>query len=436
MVAKQPVTTVRGAVERWIDRLGPGLYGLACSGGADSMALADAAIEVLGASNVVILHIDHGLSERSAKVAEELAAWAREQGVAAVVRRVDVRGVPEERAADAALRASRDSSLETAARAARYEAFAQVRDEVGLSYILLAHTARDQAETVLMRVLRGTGPAGLAGIPAVRDSYVRPLLEIPRATIDAYVAARGLPTWVDPMNSDPAFTRVRMRDRILPALRAENPALDDALLRLASSAAEWLDVMDELAEPFARLPIDCAVLRDQHPAVRKRALALALERAGLGYDATHLDALDDLVTRPTGGERSIDLPRSQLVRSYDTLDVRALPVTGAADSSVPAEARPLSNDAYEVRLWRPGDRMKPARLKGRSRKLSDLFIDAKVPRALRAAARVVIRKADEVIIWAEHLGIAHDTCPNDSEFLRTISFASRAKGPMLSNGRG
>jgi tRNA(Ile)-lysidine synthetase-like protein len=80
--------------------------------------------------------------------------------------------------------------------------------------------------------------------------------------------------------------------------------------------------------------------------------------------------------------------------------------------------------------------MKPARLKGRSRKLSDLFIDAKVPRAERASARVVIRRADAVIIYAEHLGIADDAYPNDSEFLRTISFASRGKGSMLSNDRG
>ncbi|HSD89359.1 MAG TPA: tRNA lysidine(34) synthetase TilS [Kofleriaceae bacterium] len=411
---------MRGAVKLWLDRLGPGLYGLACSGGADSMALADAAIAALGPSNVVLIHIDHGLSERSASVADEVAAWAREQGVPAVVRRVDVRG------------ARREGSLEAAARAARYEAFAQIRDEVGLSYIFLAHTARDQAETVLMRVLRGTGPAGLAGIPAIRDAYVRPLIELPRATIEAYVAARGLPTWIDPMNSDPAFARVRMRERILPALRAENPALDDALLRLASSAAEWLDLIDDLCEPFARFPIDCAALRDQHPAVRKRALALALERAGLGYDATHLDALDDLATSPAAGERAIDLPGGQLVRSYDALEIRRGPSLPVAD----AEVEPLSNDAYEVRVWRAGDRMKPARLKGRSRKLSDLFIDAKIPRPLRAVARVVIRKADEAIIWAEHLGIAHDTYPNDSEFLRTISFASRHKGPMLSNGRG
>ena len=419
---RDPVSTLRAAVKLWIDRLGPGLYGLGCSGGADSMALADAAIEVAGPENVVLLHIDHGLRDDSAQVAGEVVAWAKARGIAAVSRRVEV---------------ARDTSIEVAARDARYRAFAELRDELGLSQILLAHTARDQAETVLMRVLRGTGPAGLAGMAAVRDHYVRPLLEIPRSAVDDYVRARSLPTWIDPMNSDPSFTRVRLREHVLPVLRAENPALDDALRRLASAAAEWRDAIDALAEPFATLPIDCEELGTQPSAIRKRAVALALERAGLGYEAAHLDAIDALVIAATAGERSIDLPGGTLVRSYRALALRSS--ENVSDMISPAAAENVSDlfsGDYEVRVWQPGDRMKPARLKGRSRKLSDLYIDAKVPRAIRAAARVVIRRADDSIIYAEHLGISYDACPNDSEFLGTISFASHHKGPMLSNGRG
>lgn len=423
---RDSVSTLRAAVNRSIDRLGPGLYGVACSGGADSIALADATVAVAGAANVVLLHIDHGLRDSSAKVADEVVAWARGQGVAAVARRVAIRG----------------GSIEHAAREARYRAFEQLRSELGLSHVLLAHTARDQVETVLMRVLRGTGPAGLAGMAAQRDLYVRPLLALPRETIDDYVRARALPTWDDPMNRDTAFTRVRLREQILPLLRAENPALDDALLRLASSAAEWRDAIDGLAAPFAQFPIDCEVLATQPAAVRKRAVSLALERAGHGYDAVHLDAIDALVTAPTAGERSIDLPGGRIVRTYESLVIqsdRMNPTTAEVISPTTAEviqSDRISSAEYEVRVWQPGDRMKPARLKGRSRKLSDLFIDAKVPRAERASARVVIRRVDAVIIYAEHLGIADDACPNDSEFLRTISFASRYKGPMLSNDRG
>jgi tRNA(Ile)-lysidine synthase len=278
-----------------------------------------------------------------------------------------------------------------------------------------------------MRIVRGTGPAGLAGMAHVRDIYVRPLLELPRSAIDDYVRSCSLPTWADPMNSDPSFTRVRMRDHVLPALRAENPSLDEALLRLADAAAEWRDAIDALAEPFATLPIDCEDLATQPAAIRKRAIALALEREGLGYEATHLDAIDQLVVAPSAGERSIDIPGATLVRSYESLDLKQ----GSA-----ALAFASGSSEYDVRVWQPGDRMKPTRLKGRSRKLSDLYIDAKVPRAIRAIARVVIRRADDVIIYAEHLGISVDACPNDSEFLGTISFASQLKGPMLSNGRG
>ncbi len=376
------MSTLRAAVKLWNGRLGPGLFGLGCSGGADSIALADAAIAEMGAHNVVVIHVDHGLTPGSAAIGEEVCAWAREQGAAAVIRRVSV---------------ARGASVEARAREARYRAFTELLDELGLSWILLAHTARDQAETVLMRIVRGTGPAGLAGIPTLRPGFVRPLLEIPRETIDAYVAERGLPTWHDPMNDDPSIARVRFRTAILPALRAENPALDGALVRLAASAREWMSAIDELADPVARFPIDCARLVLLASAVRKRAVALALEAAGLGYDASHLEHIDALVCRETSGQLGVDVPGGRVVRSYDTLDLErpaAAPVVAAGDG------------AFEVRAWAAGDRMKPARLKGRSRKLSDLYIDAKVPRSSRASARVVIRRADQMIVWAEHIGFA------------------------------
>src|SRR5438445_11553880 len=101
---RDPVSTLRAAVKLWIDRVGPGLFGRACSGGADSMALADAALAVAGSANVVLLHIDHGLRAESTKVADELTAWAKGQGIAAVARRVEVGS----------------GSVEHAAREARY----------------------------------------------------------------------------------------------------------------------------------------------------------------------------------------------------------------------------------------------------------------------------------------------------------------------------
>jgi tRNA(Ile)-lysidine synthase len=375
------------------DQAGP--IGVACSGGADSMALADAAIEVAGAAAVAVLTIDHGLAADSARVAGEVAAWARGRGAAAAVERVAV---------------ARRASIEAAARDARYAALERLADGLGARVVLVGHTARDQAETVLLRLLRGTGPTGLAGIPPARGRFVRPLLGLGRDAIDAYVAARGLPTWHDPMNDDLRLARVRVRRELLPRLRGENPRLDDALRRLAAQAAEWRDVIDHLAAPHARFPIACATLADLPAAVRKRAVSLALEGAGIDHDAAHLDALDRLVLRAPAGTLRVDLPGARLARVYDLLDLDAEPPAtspaGALSPSPPPDLTPPSGP-YLVRIWRPGDRMRPARLKGRSRKLSDLYIDAKLPRALRATARVLVLTTTGAIVWAEHLGVAH-----------------------------
>lgn len=373
---------VRTAIDDAIADLPDGTVGVACSGGVDSMALADAVIAACGAGRVVVVTIDHQLQPGSANVADGVAAWARTRGATAVVRRVAVE--PQ-------------ASLEDAARKARYAALADAIAEHGLRAMLLAHTARDQAETVLMRIVRGTGPAGLAGMPARRDRFVRPLLELPRAATEAYVAAHGLPTWPDPMNADAAITRVRVRDQVLPMLRAENPAIDDALNRLAAASREWLDAIDAIAEPFAAFPIECPALAAQPAAIRKRALARALDAAGLGYDAVHLDQLDAIVCGPARGEVAADVPGGRVIRSYDTL---------APEADV-GEPEPLDVPAgYTVRAWSAGDRMRPARLGGHSRKLSDLYSDAKLPRALRARARVMVRATDGTIVWAEHVGLA------------------------------
>lgn len=405
MTTTPPVDLLIAAVNAQIRRVGPGLYGVACSGGADSLALADAAIRAAGATNVVVLSIDHGLTPSSAATSGAVAAWARGRGAAAVVRRVDV---------------ARRGSIEAAARAARYAALEALADELGLVCVLVGHTARDQAETVVLRLLRGTGPAGLAAIPVQRGRFLRPFLAIGRDAIDAYVSAHALPVWNDSMNDDRRFARVRVRRDILPALRRENPQLDAALVRLAGSAAEWLEVIDGLARPFARFPIDSAALAAHPAAIRKRAVSVALEAAGLDYDAVHLDHIDRMVTAIEHGQVSIDVRGGTIVRSYGVLSV--------APGDEPAPPLPLEapHDDYEVRTWRAGDRMRPARLKGRARKLSDLYIDAKVPRTARLGARVLVRRSDVTIVWAEHLGAAFgESCFRDARF---APFPTRSGG--------
>jgi tRNA(Ile)-lysidine synthase len=422
---RDPIRPVQDAVRAALAEAGPGLVGVACSGGADSIALADAAIEVAGAARIAVLTIDHGISPGSAQISEAVAAWARGRGAAALVERVAV---------------PRRASIEAAAREARYTALERLAERITAARVFVGHTARDQAETVLLRLLRGTGPAGLAGIPPARGRFVRPLLSFDREAIERYVAARALPIWDDPMNDELRLARVRVRRELLPRLRLENPQLDAALVRLSRSAAEWLEVIDGLAAPHARLPIACAALAALPAAVRKRAVALALERAGLGYEAAHLEAIDRAVTRPAHGTIRIDLPAARLARIYDQLEIEPTPEPGAGagssqlprEEAAPALARTPSAShvpgapvgpalvpaplvpppgPYLLRTWQRGDRMKPARLKGRSRKLSDLYVDAKIPQAVRASARVLVRTTTGAIVWAEHLGLAYEEPP-------------------------
>lgn len=408
---------VRAALRRW--QVG-GRVAVACSGGPDSTLLAAVAVEVLGA--VELVYVDHGLragaavdGERVAELAAALGAGFR--SVAVVVDRAQ-------------------ASLEDAARRARYAAL----DELDVDWVLLGHTASDQAETVLMRIVRGTGVAGLAGMPQRRGRYLRPMLGLWRGEVLAELAARRLTYADDPMNADDAFTRTRARRRWLPALREENPAVDEALVRLAASAGEqraaldWaaaqllaIATMTEVSETpvvadspmtgVSETPVmSCAALAGAPPAVVKRALALA---APVALAAVHLDALDELVRRPDAGTVQLDLTGITAYRSYDALRFGA-PVTEVSETSVTGPEGP-----YLVRRVEPGDRMRPARLGGRSRKLSDLYIDAKVARPLRAAARVVVRQRDGVIVWAEHIGSAHGC---EIEVTLTVPYPPATKG--------
>ena len=239
-----------------------------------------------------------------------------------------------------------------------------------------------------MRIVRGTGIAGLAGIPRRRGRIVRPLLALPRDAIEAYVAAHALPTWHEPMNDDLAITRVRVRREILPRLRHENPALDDALVRLAASAAEWAEVIDARAAAFG-LPIDCPALAREPVAIRKRAITRAFD----GLDATHVDRIDALVCAPARGTVGLDIPGRRVERRYDHLH------SGSLEPSATAAPLPPLTERQTLRTWQPGDRM---RLSGGTRKLADVYVDLKIPRAMRQAARVVIE--DGEIVWAEHVG--------------------------------
>ncbi|WP_184987130.1 tRNA lysidine(34) synthetase TilS [Sphaerisporangium rubeum] len=312
------VAEIRRAVRGVLDGVPEGaLVLVACSGGGDSLALA-AGVGFVGARvgmRVGVVSVDHGLQEGSAERARDVVRVGKELGLdPAEVLTVSV---------------GREGGPEAAARQARYAALGEAAVRLGASAVLLGHTLDDQAETVLMRLARGSGTRSLAGMPAVSGIYRRPLLKISRATTRAACEALGLVPWDDPHNEDPAYTRVRVRHEVLPVLeRAIGPGVAEALARTASLCRDDADALDLWAdEVYARARslgegLRAADLGDLPGAVRRRvilraALDAGADRAALG--AAHIEQVERLVTA-WRGQRLVELPGGVgVVRRYGTL---------------------------------------------------------------------------------------------------------------------
>lgn len=216
---------------------------VALSGGPDSLALAAAtAFEApragLRAGAIVV---DHQLQDGSEAVAARAGEQARALGLDPVeVVRVDV--APSRTG----------GGPEAAARDARYAALAEAARRLAASTVLLGHTLDDQAETVLLGLARGSGAASLSGMAAVNGLYRRPLLGLRRASTVQACRDQGLEPWSDPHNSDPAYTRVRVRDRVLPLLESElDPGVVEALARTADLVRDDADALDRMLDEVA-----------------------------------------------------------------------------------------------------------------------------------------------------------------------------------------
>jgi tRNA(Ile)-lysidine synthase len=285
---------------------------VALSGGADSIALLDA-LNTLSAARgwrVVAAHLDHGLRTGSAADARFCRRACRRLGVPLRVGRADVRA-----------RARREGGgLEEAAREERYAFLRKVKAAEGAAAIAVAHTRDDQAETFLLRLLRGSGRAGLACMRPRAGDLVRPLLAVGRADVLAHLKERGLEWREDPTNADLALLRNRVRAELLPYLeRRFNPAVREALARSAAVLADETDVLEGLgAEWRARaacpagegVALSRAVLRAAPRAAARLALRQALGEAGglRGMTARHVERLLDLVASPAPSGRRLPLP--------------------------------------------------------------------------------------------------------------------------------
>jgi tRNA(Ile)-lysidine synthase len=310
------VAAVRAAVR-------PGLTGatgpvlVACSGGADSVALAAAlAFEAPRAGRRVgAVTVDHGLQPGSAEQAQRTAELLRS------LRLDPVLVIP--------VTVGSDGGPEGAARDARTAAMrAAAADSGGI--VALGHTLDDQAETVLLGLARGSGPRSVAGMVEHRPPFWRPLLGVRRETTRAACAAQELPVWDDPWNTDPAYTRVRLRTEALPLLEEVlGGGVAPALARTAALLREDLDALDSLARgqlealigPDGGLP--AGPLAELPAALRRRVLRGWLLRAGVpDLQAVHLAAVDALLTR-WRGQGQADLPGGTgVVRASGRLTVQ------------------------------------------------------------------------------------------------------------------
>ncbi len=267
---------------------------VACSGGADSLALAAAAAFECRDRRAALVTVDHGLQPGSAEQARAVAAVGYELGfdpVEIVAVDVGTSGGPE-----------------AAAREARYAALDATAAALDAD-VLLGHTLDDQAETVLLGLGRGSGPRSIAGMRATDGHYRRPLLGIRRSTTRTACDALGLTPWDDPHNADPSFQRTRLRAEVLPLLEdVLQGGVAEALARTATLVQADLDALDRIAGTVDTDCPDVATLAAQPAAIRTRMLRQWAQRhATAALTATHIGALDALVMN-WHGQGPVDLP--------------------------------------------------------------------------------------------------------------------------------
>jgi tRNA(Ile)-lysidine synthetase-like protein len=474
-LAHRPPSTVHHPVRRTLNRLprqiheyiathgliAPGdLVIVAVSGGPDSLALLHALLALRNrvGFRLHVAHLDHRLRLDSAEDAAFVAATAAAWGLPAVIEAADV----------AAEARARRENLHAAGRRARYRFLARLARELGAQRVAVGHTANDQAETVLMHLLRGAGPAGLRGMrplvpwdewaprcePARQDdsqtgagaALIRPLLETTRDEVEAYCTGAGLAPRRDPTNEALDAARNRIRHELLPLLRRYQPQVVAALGRAAALCGEAHDAVEQAldaawpglarARPGA-LDFDGAAWRALPPALQRAALRRAYRLLG-GTETLTLERVQQaqaVAAGPVG--RRAELPGGLvLTAGYDGFTIgHPAPgdgpqLVGELDLPVPGEV-PLGRwtlrsqrgaapegmagrwavaldparlpGPLRLRGRRPGDRMQPAGAPG-SRRVQDIFVDARVPRTLRDAWPIIV--SGEAIIWIPGVRVA------------------------------
>ena len=304
MAETTPLYQIRLAVRSELEDIAAGDSVLvAASGGADSSALAAALLLECKTKSikVIALIIDHGLQKNSTDVTHETKRTLTKIGYENIeIRRVTVEIT---------------DGLEASARRARYQALNDVANSHNAVATFLGHTKDDQAETVLLGLSRGSGSRSLSGMAARVDRYRRPLLSITRAQTEAACEEAGIKFWQDPHNQSMEFTRVRVREVVLPTMEKEiGPGISDALARSAKLLRDDADALDYLSdEIFSKLEpasLDISKLEAQPRAIRTRILRRAIYLAGApqgSLSAEHIEPVEALITA-WKGQGPISLP--------------------------------------------------------------------------------------------------------------------------------
>lgn len=409
---------------------------VAVSGGPDSVCLLSVLRELAPELSLTlhIAHLDHMFrGEESAAEARFVRDLAEAAHLPATIDAFDVPRYCRERGL----------SSQAGAREVRYRFLGQAAASVKASRIALGHTASDQAETLLLRLLRGAGAAGLSGMRPKRGMIIRPLIAATRKAVLEHLAQRGLPFTTDPSNLSAAYTRNRVRLELLPALRTFNPRIEELLAAEATLLQDEDDAMDRTVEGLLPGTVlqsggSVSILREPFrallPALQRRLLRTTLLLA-LGDDAPALswtqteEALAFIADAGSG--RSLHLPGgAALTREYGQLIVDRgahqksfscpLPVPGSTKdpdarwefaatvdrAPAPAQGNSRWQATFDydkigaplfIRTRRNGDRFCPAGMGGKSKKLQDFLSDEKVPRRVRDA--VPLLATERNILW-------------------------------------
>lgn len=416
-------------------QLAPGTHLVAVSGGPDSMALLDLLHRTHGEHgfSLIVAHVDHGIARESAEVAGMVRDSA--QAMKLPFKTVQLALGPD--------------AGETEARRSRLDALEQLRQSTGAGSIVLGHHADDQAETVLMRLLRGSGPAGLAAMNAVDGTLVRPLLPFRRSQLAQYVQLRGIRAWEDPANSDSRHLRSWLRTQVFPIVERRLPDVVERLGRAGEDAGRarraWDAVIDELPEldptvDAAGVSVAAAPLAGYDSVLAEVLVRSLARRAGHVIGHRRAQQVVQLVAKgqsgawvPLGGSwrASLDFGRLRIGQVREPALASGSPVDLVPPAAAwgrwafrlrreiaPAEADRAASTAWfgegrlTVRGQQPGDRMRPLGGVGH-RPLVRMLQEARVPRAERSSVPVVL--VDDVPAWVPGVVRAEVALPRPGE---------------------